>query len=434
MLTILGLSHRHAPLDVRERLAVASDDLPALMQRLPGGLGTGAILATCNRFELYLSSDRSRDEAIDFLVAEAGFDRALAARYFQDLRDEDAVRHLYSVAAGIDSMVLGEPEILGQVRGAFSSMVKAGAEDALLSRLFHTAVRVGRRARTDTGVGHHALSLSSIAVQETTALHPDLERARVLVLGAGEAGRQAAESLVDRRVAGVTVVNRTFARAEALAADLGGFAVPFEQLAGAVAEADVVLAVSGSAQHLIEYEQVAEVMRGRADRPLLIVDIALPRDVDPAVRELAGVVYRDLDDLQAISDRNASARQAEVASVRTIVDEEAARFMQWWQTLEVVPTIAALTERAERLREEQLAKTLRALDASPEVRSQLEALTRAIVKQLLHDPIATLRQRGDRDEYVHAVRTLFRLDEPVEQSIAEGVDDAEPALAAGDHQ
>jgi glutamyl-tRNA reductase len=152
------------------------------------------------------------------------------------------------------------------------------------------------------------------------------------------------------------------------------------------------------------------------------------------VRELTGVVYRDLDDLQAISDRNAHARQAEVASVREIVDEEAARFMQWWQTLEVVPTIAALTERAERLREQQLAKTLRTLDASPEVRGQLEALTRAIVKQLLHDPIATLRQRGDRDEYVHAVRKLFRLDEPVEQSIAEGVGDVEPALAAGDRQ
>ncbi len=430
MLTLLGLSHRHAPLDVRERLAVATDDLPALMQRLPAHLGAGAIVATCNRFELYVSGDRSRDEMIDFLVAEAGFDRALAAEHFEDLRDEDAVRHLYSVASGIDSMVLGEPEILGQVRGAFSMMVRAGAEDALLSRLFHTAVRAGRRARADTGVGRHALSLSSIAVQETTALHPDLERARVLVLGAGEAGRQAAESLVDRGVAGVTVVNRTFARAEALAADLGGFAVPFEQLAAAVAEADVVIAASGSPQHLIECEQVAEVMRGRPDRPLLIVDIALPRDIDPAVRELTGVVYRDLDDLQAISERNARARQAEVASVREIVHEEAARFMQWWRTLEVVPTIAALTERAERLREQQLAKTLRTLDASPEVRDQLESLTRAIVKQLLHDPISTLRQRGDRDEYVHAVRKLFRLDEP----IADGVDEVEPAITAGDQQ
>ena len=410
MLTLVGASHHDAPIVIRERLTIASDDLPALLRSIAGRFGAGAVLATCNRLELYLPGVHERATVLQFLVEEAGADAELADQYFEHRRDADAVSHLYSVAAGIDSMVLGESEILGQVRAAFSAAVAAGSDDAVLSRLFHTAIRVGRRARSETLIGHRALSISSIAAQQARALHPDLDGASVLVLGAGEAGRLAAEALADRGVGSVVVMNRTAERAEALAADLGGRALPFERLVDALTESEVVIAAASSAGHLVSREQVVEAMARRHGRPLMIIDIGLPRDFDPAVRDVPGVEYRDLDDLQAIAESHIRAREAEVEPVRRIVAHETRRFMEWWQQLQIVPTISALTERAETLRRAELEKSLRRLELSPEQRDQIEVMTRALVKQLLHDPITTLRERGDRDVYVDTVRTLFRLD------------------------
>ena len=413
MLTLVGASHHDAPLDARERLAVAADDVPKLLAALSRRFGAGAILATCNRLEVYLPGSHDREQVLDFLAEEGGTDRELAGDYFQYMRDGEAVSHLYSVAAGIDSMILGESEILGQVRDAFSSTVAAGADDAVLSRLFHTAIRVGRRARVETEIGHHAISISSIAAQQARALHPDVERATVLVLGAGTASRVAAEALVDRGIGDVLVTNRTAARAESLAAELGGHAVPFDRLVDALAESDVVIAASGSPDHLIARKQLVEAMALRDGKPLVAIDIGLPRDFDPAVRDVPGVVYRDLDDLQTIAADHFRAREAEVDDVRAIVAQETRRFVDWWEQLQVVPTVAALTERADQFRRQEVARSLRRLDLSQGQEEQLEALTKALVKQILHDPIATLRERGDRDLYVDAVRTLFRLDEPL---------------------
>ena len=240
---------------------------------------------------------------IDFLVQDGGADRELADRYLQYRRDAEAVSHLYSVAAGIDSMVLGESEILGQVRAAFAATVSVGADEAVLSRLFHTAIRVGRRARAETQIGHHSLSISSIAAQQARALHADVESATVLMLGAGEAGRLAAEALVDHGAGRVLVVNRTAERGEGLADDLGGQALPFERLDEALSESDIVIAASGSPDHLVAREQAVKAMARRNGRPLVIIDIGLPRDFDPTVRDVPGVVYRDLDDLQTVAGR-----------------------------------------------------------------------------------------------------------------------------------
>ena len=289
----------------------------------------------------------------------------------------------------------------------------AGADDALLSRLFHTAIRVGRRARAETEIGHHSLSISSIAAQQVRALLPHIERAAVLVLGAGEAGRLAAEALVDRGIGEMTVANRTHERAEDMARELGGRAVPFDRLLDALAESDVMIAASGSQHYLIDRGQIVEVMSRRDGRPLLILDIGMPRDVDPAVRELPNVTYRDLDDLQAIAAKHFGARKAEVTRVLAIIEVETQRFTGWWEQLQIIPTISALTERAERLRRIELEKSLHRLRLSEEQSEQVEALTKALVKQILHDPIATLRERGDREIYVDAVRTLFHLDEPL---------------------
>ncbi len=411
MLTLVGASHHDAPLDVRERLTVSADDLPVLLERVVSRFGAGAVIVTCNRFELYLPGEHQRAGLLDFLVQEAGADRELAGRYLRHRRDAEAVSHLYSVAAGVDSMVLGESEILGQVRAAFSAAVAAGADDAVLSRLFHTAIRVGRRARAETRIGHHTLSLSSIAAEQARTLHPDVERATVLMVGAGDAGRLAAEALVERGVGEVLVANRTARRGELLAEDLGGRAVPFERLVEALSESDVVIAASGSPDHVVSSAQLAEAMARRNGRPLVAIDIGLPRDFEPAVRELPGVTYRDLDDLQAIAAGHFRAREAEVVRASEIIEQETERFVNWWEQLRVIPTISALTERAELLRRAEMAKSVGRLDLSEEQVGQLEAMTRALVKQILHDPISTLRERGDRDVYVDALRTLFRLDE-----------------------
>lgn len=422
MLTLAGISHHTAPIEVRERLAIPAEELPTVLGSLGDRFGAGTILATCNRLEVYLPGDRDRAAVLDFLAGVTGAGRELTEQHFAVKRDAEAVNHLYSVAAGIDSMVLGESEVLGQVRGAFSAAVAAGCDDALLSRLFHTAIRVGRRARAETAIGRHALSVSSISVQQAKLLCHDLPDATVLVIGAGEAGRLAASALVERGVREVLVANRTPERAEDLAAELGGRALGLDGLADALAEADVVIAAADAPQPLLKRATVAEVMRGRRYRPLLLIDIGVPRDIDHTVADLDGVTYYDLDGLQAIAAEHYAVRTGEVETVQTMVDEETKRFVMWWDQLQVKPTISALTERAERVRQAELAKTLRRLDVDEAERAHLEALTKALVKQLLHDPITTLRERGDREVYIDAVRKLFRLDEGMNTAGRAGTD------------
>lgn len=411
MLTFVGTSHHLASIEAREQLAIPGEALPDVLARLSERFGAGTLVNTCNRMELYLSGRHARRDVLDFLAEACGADRELVERACMDLYDTEAVRHLYSVAAGVDSMVLGEYEVLGQVRAAFSAAVNAGTADALMSRLFHTATRTGRRARAETEIGHHAVSVSSIAVQQARVLFPELEHATVLVIGAGEAGRLAASALVDHGVREVLVVNRTTSRAESLAAELGGHALPLDDLARALAQADIAIAAADTPEPLVSRDAVEHAMADRAGRALLIIDIGMPRDCDPAVGDVDGVTYYDLDDLQAIAAEHRAARANELDRVQAIVDEEAARFMQWWERLQVIPTITALTDRAEQIRTAEVAKSLRRLHLSEEQQSQLDLLTKAIVKQLLHDPITALRDRGDNEDYVDAARRLFRLDE-----------------------
>lgn len=415
MLTLVGTSHRTAPIEARERLAIPGDDLPAVLDRLGARFGSGAIVNTCNRIEMYLPGIHSREAVLDFFIQEAGSDPALAQQYFTASYGTDAIRHLYGVAAGIDSMVLGESEVLGQVRTAFSASVAAGTDSALLSRLFHTAIRTGRRARVETTIGHHALSVSSIAVQQARALCGELEHATVLVLGAGEAGQLAAAALVEHGVREVLVVNRTQSRAEALAAQLGGRALALDDLVSALAQTDIVLAAADAPEPLVTTAIATAALAQRPARELVVIDIGMPRDCDPEIGDLKGISYYDLDDLQAIAAEHFAARASEVAHVEAIVEEEAERFVTWWGQLQVTPTISALTEHAEAVRQAEIAKSLRRMRLDDEQRTQLDALTRAIVKRLLHDPISALRERGDREEYVDTVRTLFHLDGPASE-------------------
>jgi glutamyl-tRNA reductase len=418
VITFAGMSHHTAPLDVRERVAIDAEALPAVLQRAKETFGAATIINTCNRLEMYLPGIHEPEAPLGFLAVELGVDHQVMQRHFSVAYGADAVRHLYAVASGIDSMVLGETEVLGQVRSAFSSTVSAGADNAMLSRLFHTAIRTGRRARNETAIGERSVSVSSIAAQQARELFPNLAQASVLMVGAGEAGRLAAEAIVAYGAERLTVANRTFGRAQALADALGGKAIPFADAAEALRTADIVIAASGSPEALFEDAAVSEAVSHRDGQPLLIIDIGVPRDFHPTIREIPGVSYYDLDDLQEVAARNTAARASEVAVVQAIVDEETSRFAEWWSQLQIVPTISAITDRAEELRRSELQKTMRRLKLADEQRAHVEeladVLTRALVRQLLHAPIATLRERGDQDTYLTTVRTLFRLDEPVD--------------------
>jgi len=405
-----GVSHHDTPVELRERLAFNADQLKPGLARLPDGLA-GAVLSTCNRTELYLAAESAvdREAAIAALASARGQPVPEGIRFYHR-EGRDAVEHLFKVAAGIESLVVGESEILGQVREAFSAATAAGRSNAVLARLFHTALRVGRRARAETEIGAHGLSVSALAVSLSRRLVGDLRRKTVLVVGAGEAGQRAAAALVQQGVGRFLVTTRRSGVAEEIARELNGVAFPFAELPAALAEADVLIAATAAQEPVLSADQVAGAMALRQDRPLLVVDIAVPRDVDPAARGIANVHLFDIDDLQAAAEANLEARKREVAAVEAIVSEEADRFQAWLEGQRVAPTIAVLRQRAEAARQAELRRTLARLGHLDEAdRRRIAAMSEALVNRLLHDPVVRLRERGS-ERHVEALRELFDLD------------------------
>ena len=427
---LVGISHKTAPVAVRERFAFSSEELPDALPRFGGAV---AVLSTCNRTEVYLAVPHTvTAKSVIALLRELKGDVDAPDDAFYHSTGDEATRHLYRVAAGIESMVLGESEILGQVRAAFSAATAAGTHNAVLSRLFHGAIRSGRRARSQTHIGRHAVSISSTAVALARRTLGDLSNRSVLVVSAGEAGKLAARSLAQSGASKLLVTNRTASRARELAADLDGKAVPFKELKQAMADSDIVISSSAAPDFLISKNDVVGAMRGRNGRELLLIDIAVPRDVDPAVRELPGVHLYDIDDLQALIEQNMNARRREVANVERIVDEELDRFGEWLRARGVVPTVTALLASAEEARQTEVARTFKRLkDLTPQQRERVEAMTNALVKKLLHDPITRLRG-ADGERYVGAVRELFSLDDelPAEEKAQTDIRPGETGLKA----
>ena len=411
-ITIVGISHKTAPVAVREHFAFSGDELPPLLARLGERYAGAAVLSTCNRTEVYVASARGVGDTrpIEALLSEIKGEMAMEGAPFFTLTGKDAARHLFRVASGIESMVIGESEILGQVRGAFNAATAAGTHTPALSRLFHSALRVGRRVRTQTQIGRRSVSVSSTAVRLAREALGDLSGKTALVVSAGEAGKLTARTLAGS-VSRMLVTTRNAERAAELAAELQGEAVPFETLPAAIAEADIVITSSASPSFLIGRTLIEEAMRGRAARPLLLIDIAVPRDVDPAVRALPGVTLHDIDDLQAVARENMSLRRNELGQAEAIVEDEVTKFGDWLRSLEVVPTVASLRARAEAVRLAELERTLAKTTLSTADRKRIEAMTSAIVKKLLHAPIARLKTPGDGERYVETARALFALDD-----------------------
>ncbi len=416
-ISVVGISHKTAPVAVREHFAFAPNELPPLLERLGQRYAGAAVISTCNRTEVYIASARGVGDArpIVALLSELKGDVAMEGAPFFALTGRDAARHLFRVAAGVESMVVGESEILGQVRGAFTAATAAGTHTPAISRLFHTAIRVGRKARTQTEIGRHAVSVSSTAVALARKTLGDLSGLTVLVVGAGEAGRLTAAALANNGVGRVLVTSRTAERTTDLAAALSAEAVKFDARASAVAAADIVISSTSAPGFVIDGAMAEAAMSGRGGRPLLLIDIAVPRDIDPSAANLLGVHLCDIDELQTVAEGNMIRRRSAVAAAEKIIDGDVTKFSDWLRSLEVVPTVAALREQAEAVRIAELERTLAKTKMSATDRKRVEAMTSAIVKKLLHGPIGKLKEPGEGERHVQSARVLF------------GLDDTEPA-------
>lgn len=425
----IGVGHHSAPLAVREQLAFSSaarqEFLADLAERItPLGLGEVALLTTCNRTELYAAArDASRclgdvpAELPRLLAHGRGLPLPLLQRHAYGRVDADAVRHLCRVAAGLDSMVIGESEILGQVVAASDAAERGGTLGPVLRAAFETAIRAGRRARAETGISRAAVSVSSEAIRMVLAHGIDLTASRTLVVGTGKVGRLAARSLRDHGAASLSIISRTAATADELAREHGAVALPWHALEQALRDADVVITGTGAPHAVLTRELVDSALRGREPgHPLLLVDLAVPRDVEPGVAALPGVAVRDLDDVQRRVAQNIDGRRREVPAVEAIIAEELGHFEDWRAGVELRPVLAALAAHGETVRRRTLERALsggRADDLPPAAREHIDQVTRNLVARLLHAPLRRLREEPDpvkRERQAELVRELFGLE------------------------
>ena len=415
---VIGLNHRTVPLELLERMTVPDDRVPKALHDLCSRpfVSEAVVLSTCNRTEVYAVADKFHGAYAsirDFLsdlahIAPEDFADHLYTHY-----DSAAAAHLFTVTAGLDSAVLGESEIQGQVRRAWDLARSEGAARGVLNHLFRHALEVGKRARTETGIARNIASVSSAAVAMASQRLDGLAGRQVLVLGAGDMGEGMALSLADAGVDDLLVANRTWERSVELARRVGGQAVRLSDLPTALGEVDVLLTSTGATSVMVEHADLEEIMRLRGDRPLLIVDVAVPRDVDPAAADVDGVTLLDMDDLRAFAADGVRERRREVAAVRSIVDDEVERYLDATSARQVAPLVADLRERAESVREAEMARYRSRLDALDERQmAAVEALTRGLLAKLLHEPTVRLKDaagtaRGER--LAEAVTDLFDL-------------------------
>ncbi len=426
-LLALGISHKTAPVSLRERLAFSDSDAGefARIAVATPEVREAVVISTCNRTEVYLvvggaGGDVVKAEAdvLGLLARRAGIRPTELSQSIYSPRNCDAARQLYRVTAGLESMIVGEAEIQGQVRRAHEVAVRAGASGPLTNRLFAAALRAGKRVRSETAIGASRISVPSVAVDLAQSVLGDLEARHAVILGAGETSELTAQALADQGAGTIFVANRHADRALSLAERFGGTVVGLDKLPDQLLAADIVLSSTASPHPIVEREELELVMAQRAHRPLLLIDIAVPRDVDPACAELEGITLYDIDDLQAVIARNLSSRAEEAPRAHEIVEEEIRRFARWLGQLDALPTITALREHGNAIVEQVLAENAGRFEgATPRDLVRIEAIARAVMARLLHEP--TIRLRGLEDERggagghgaLELVRELFALRE-----------------------
>lgn len=416
---LIGLSHKTAPVEIREKFSIRGDQAEDILGRLAGlpGGRENMFLSTCNRMEV-LSVVEDREESAgrikEFLGGVAGMSGDELTPYLYVRKGEEAVTHLFRVTASLDSMVLGETQILGQVKEAYRQAVENKAAGLVLNKLFHRSFFVAKRVRTETKIASQAVSVSFAAVELAKKIMGSLNDKRAMLIGAGEMSELAARHFISQGVREIIVANRTHSRALELAQSLRGKAIPFADFPGMLKDVDIVLSSTGSAHYIIHKEHLTGIIRARKNKPMFFIDIAVPRDVDPAINEIENVYVYDIDDLQGVVESNKEERRKEIQKAEEIVRQGVEAFQRWLSSLEVVPTILDLRQRLEKIRQREVEKTLTLMkNASDEERKTLDILTQSIINKILHHPISLLKHQEGRGEgklYVDLTRKIFHLD------------------------
>jgi glutamyl-tRNA reductase len=416
---LLGLNHKTAPIELRECIAFSTDETADALERLQKNpdVSETMLFSTCNRVEILLvtKNKASAVEAVKKFVAE--FKQVPVTTFEESFyihAGDEAVRHVFRVASSLDSMMVGEPQILGQIKEAYQTAALKQTPGVILNRLLPRAFSVAKRVRTETGIGDHAVSISYAAIELGRKIFDTLEQKKVLLIGAGEMAELAVEHLLRNKVSGIFVANRTFERGVALADKFNGSAIRFEEITNYLQQVDVIISSTGAPGFVITGNQVKEVMSSRRNRPIFFIDIAVPRDIDPQINRLPNSYVYDIDDLKDIVDDNLTQRNKEAMKGECIVDEAVINFRQWYDSLSVVPTIVALRQKVDAIAKAEVNKTLKSLNHLSDNDSKaINRMTNAIVNKLLHDPTLFLKNnghQGDKSASLAITRRLFNLD------------------------
>jgi glutamyl-tRNA reductase len=402
-LTLVGVNHKTAPIALRERIAISREDLPETTRALAAveGVTECMIVSTCNRVELLAAVESPEIDLTGFLYQHFGLERALLEPHIYQQSDRDAVRHLFRVAASLDSMVVGEPQILGQVKEAFAVARAAGTVAGQLEHLLQSAFAAAKKVRTETEIGSSSVSIASVAVDLARKIFGSLQGRTVFLVGAGKMSELAARHLVQQGAGAILVSNRTQDRARRMAEQFAGRVIPYEQLYEAASEADIVISSTGAPHPIFRREHGQAFMQRRRNRPMFFIDIAVPRDVDPAMGTLEGIFVYDIDDLQAVAAAHLAERSRQASDAETLIAGEVERFHQRQRTVNVAPAIVALQRQAEEIRQAELRRVQARLGGlSIEQVAAVEALTRGLVNKFLHPPMQALKQAAREGDQV----------------------------------
>jgi glutamyl-tRNA reductase len=416
----IGLNHETAPVEVRERLALKGDSLQEALRWLKRqpAIQETVVLATCNRVEIYLVTEQGSGQVEpiirNYLTDRCGIEEADWERLHYRHGYHKAITHLFRVASGMDSMVIGEPQITGQVKDAYREAVHQKAVGTILNRLFHRSFHVSKRVRTETELAARAVSVSYVAVELARKIFGDLSDRLVLLAGAGEMAELAARHLAANGIGRIFVASRTLENARRLAAAFQGEAIELDGIAACLDRVDILLCSTAAPGYILRADQVREAMRTRRNKPLFLIDIAVPRNIDPEVNTIENVYLYDIDDLQKVLQANLAERKKELTRAESIVQEEVRSFLAWMDGLDLVPTIVSLRQRAEEIRAGELKKALSVLETplSDRDRQAIEAMSQAIVNKILHGPVSTLKkaeEKGEPPGLAEAARRLFSL-------------------------
>jgi glutamyl-tRNA reductase len=402
-LTVLGINHKTAPIALRERVAIGREDLPDVTRALAAvpGVAECMIVSTCNRVELITSLESRDVDLTAFLCGQFGLDPVLLADHVYLHRDQQAARHVFRVASSLDSMVVGEPQILGQVKEAFATARTAGTVGAELDHLMQGAFAAAKKVRSETEIGSNSVSIASVAVELARKIFGSLQGRTVFLVGAGKMSELAARHLVQQGAGTILVTNRTMERARRMAEPFNGRVIPFEQLHDSAVEADIIITSTGAPHHIFRPEHGQAFLHKRRNRPMFFIDIAVPRDVDPACNKIEGLFVYDIDDLQQVAAAHIAERRNIAADAETLVAEELEKFHKRLRTVNVAPAIVALQRQAEELRQAELKRIqARLASMTPEQLAAVEMLTRGLVNKFLHPPMQALKQAARENDAV----------------------------------